>query len=159
MRLITLNGVKLLVYRNGMILRFYEKGRYHYHKGWNCCLEAISTNGYRTISLQKQRYYVHRIMGYAYLELDITDTNRLIDHIDRKRDNNRLDNLRIVSPQQNHFNLTATKGYSWNKRDKKWTAQIHLNKKKINLGYFDTKEEAHQAYLDAKANYHITQSS
>ena len=41
MRLITLNGIKLLVYRNGMILRYSDKGHQHLIKG--CAQPTRST--------------------------------------------------------------------------------------------------------------------
>jgi hypothetical protein len=44
-----------------------------------------------------------------------------------------------------------TKGYTWHKGHQKWVAKIGFNKKTIHLGYFDTEENAHAAYLAAKA--------
>jgi hypothetical protein len=60
-----------------------------------------------------------------------------------------------VTNQQNHFNETKAKGYCWHKPAKKWMAYIRLNGKGKNLGYYDTEDEARQAYLDAKKIYHI----
>lgn len=34
---------------------------------------------------------------------------------------------------------------------RRWQARINVNRQKISLGWFDTEEEAHQAYLDFKA--------
>jgi hypothetical protein len=42
------------------------------------------------------------------------------------------------------------KGYSWNNQKKKWGARIKVNGKLKHLGFFEKKEEAHQAYLVAK---------
>jgi hypothetical protein len=78
-----------------------------------------------------------------------------IDHIDRDRTNNKLDNLRLVTYQQNNFNRSKVNGYAWHKQTKKWRARIHLNEKDIHLGLFDTKAEARAAYLAAKEKYHI----
>jgi hypothetical protein len=44
------------------------------------------------------------------------------------------------------------KGVSWNKRANKWIARIQINDKRVCLGYFNTQEEASQAYLKAKEN-------
>jgi hypothetical protein len=77
-----------------------------------------------------------------------------IDHIDGNRTNNFLSNLRVVTNQQNHFNETKAKGYSWHKQNKKWTAYINLNDKKMHLGCYDSEAEARTAYLDAKKIYH-----
>jgi hypothetical protein len=40
-------------------------------------------------------------------------------------------------------------GCSFNKTRKKWWAQIIINKKSVYLGYFNTEERAHEAYLRA----------
>jgi hypothetical protein len=76
-----------------------------------------------------------------------------IDHINGDRSDNRIDNLREVTNQQNTFNRKGTKGYSLNSG--KFMAQIRINNKQINLGRFNTEEEAREAYLDAKKIYHI----
>ncbi len=69
------------------------------------------------------------------------------------RANNNLSNLRMVTNGQNQWNQD-TKGYSWNKHNQKWQAQIMKDGKKIYLGNFLKEEEARQAYLDAKEIYH-----
>jgi len=79
-----------------------------------------------------------------------------IDHINGARYDNRLCNLRSVTRQQNQWNRTTAKGYHWDKKNKKWRAHITLNKKSINLGHFNTEEQARQAYLDAKQKFHVT---
>jgi hypothetical protein len=78
-----------------------------------------------------------------------------IDHINGDKTNNFLSNLRIVTNQQNHFNQTKAKGYSWNKRVQKWMAGIRLNGKEKYLGLYDSEAEARAAYLKAKAIYHV----
>lgn len=78
-----------------------------------------------------------------------------IDHIDCCRTNNFLSNLRVVTHQQNQWNRIQTKGYRWDKNSHKWRASIKLNNKSKSLGSFSTESEARQAYLDAKAIYHV----
>ena len=63
-----------------------------------------------------------------------------------------MNNLRIVSHQENQFNTNA-KGYF--KNGKKFQAYIKLNKQQIHLGTFSTEEEARNSYLEAKKIYHI----
>tara|TARA_R110000868_G_scaffold132036_1_gene342482 strand:- start:87 stop:452 length:366 start_codon:yes stop_codon:yes gene_type:complete len=43
------------------------------------------------------------------------------------------------------------KGYTWHKGHQKWVAKICVSGKTIHLGYFDTEENAHAAYLASKA--------
>ena len=145
MRLITLNGVKLFVYRNGMILR-------KFNNGWKLLTGAIDSNGYIQHKFMYRLFFKHRIMGYAFLGLDVNNPKQQIDHIDRNPLNNCLNNLRIVSNQQNQFNKQGKGYYHINNR---WRAIIKFNNKNIHLGYFDNKEEAQQAYLQAKEKYHI----
>ena len=79
-----------------------------------------------------------------------------IDHINGIKHDNRKANLRIVTSQVNNHNRQSAKGYSWNKKAGKYSAQITLNKKKIYLGLYNTAAEARIAYLDAKKLYHPT---
>jgi len=153
MRLITLNGVKLLVYINGMILRYRDKANGRFKKGWSEAKGSIdNTTGYLRTRLNRKDFLKHRIVGYAFLGLDIDNPKQLIDHIDRNKQNNNMNNLRIVSHQENNFNTNA-KGYF--KNGKKFQAYIKLNKQQIHLGTFSTEEEARNSYLEAKKIYHI----
>jgi hypothetical protein len=97
---------------------------------------------------------LHRIVASAYLKLDMSDTEIQVDHINGVKHDNRLENLRLVTHQQNHFNETKAKGYCWNKHANKWMAYIALDRRKIHLGLFTVEEDARQAYLDAKIIYH-----
>jgi len=106
------------------------------------------------IKEKKKQYHLkaHRLAWYLYYgELP----KNQIDHIDGDPSNNRINNLRDVTPRQNMFNIKKAKGYSWHKRDKKYAAKIKVNSKNINIGYFITEEEAHNAYLEAKEKYHV----
>jgi len=79
-----------------------------------------------------------------------------IDHKDRNTRNNTPENLRIATRSQNHANRgigisnsSGLKGASYFTAKKKWCAQIKKEQKRIFIGYFDTKEEAHEAYAKA----------
>jgi hypothetical protein len=145
-----------------------EKFDYLIDKGWyatengkviSSTGKSVGRNrhGYLGISfrLNKKVYQVrnHRFI-YYYFNKEIPEQ---IDHINRIRNDNRLENLRIVTNQENAFNTNA-KGYCWDKSRKKWLSCITLNGKQINLGRFDTEQEARQAYLDAKKVYHIIEN-
>ena len=118
---------------------------------------GLNIRGYYKVVLCKdgkmKTHYVHRLVAQAFSEKYSEDLH--IDHINGDKLNNNLYNLRMVTHQQNHFNRTTAKGYTWNKRDKKWQAQIALNGKRKHLGYFDTEAEAREAYLKAKQIFHI----
>ena len=78
-----------------------------------------------------------------------------IDHINRDRSDNRIENLRGVTRTENQHNRNP-KGYSYNKKEKKFQAQIKVNSKSIHLGWFKEEDDARKAYLEAKVKYHKT---
>ena len=124
-------------------------------------IKFSNSNGYLTCSLsmdgELKKLYKHRIVYYAYnQDWDIfnCDPNNCIDHRNRNRSDNRIENLHVVTDQENHFNRDV-KGITWEEAYGKWKAQIGLNYKTIFLGRFVTEEEAHNAYLKAKEEYHI----
>lgn len=145
----TVNSQKLMVYRCGDVWRLLKNGNWRFVKN-----TATDRNGYNRVGCGNKPYMRHRIIAYAYLNLDIDDVSQCIDHINGIRLCNHVDNLRIVPPELNMHNHTKAKGYSWNKHNNKWHAQIKLNNKNIFLGLYDTEEEARAAYLAGKLIYH-----
>ena len=78
----------------------------------------------------------------------IFSQNGTIDHINRNRKDNRKQNLRIVTIQQNTMNKSLQKnnksgqcGVFYSKDRNKWVSQLTYNKHKI-MKRFNTKEEA-----------------
>jgi hypothetical protein len=114
-----------------------------------------NTNGYISIEGNKMfngLLYAHH---YAYFMTYGNVDFEILDHINTDRTDNRISNLRIVNKQQNHFNRSNVKGFNFVKRTNKWKSTIKLNGKSIHLGYFNTEEEAKNAYIEAKKKYHI----
>ncbi len=66
--------------------------------------------GYVRCVLNQKDYYKHRLLANQYLDFDLNDKTREIDHIDNNRSNNSLSNLRIVSRSENMFNKGKNKG-------------------------------------------------
>jgi len=95
----------------------------------------------------------HILAWYLHYN-EVINISMEIDHIDGNRSNNKIENLRIITPQQNRFNNHTCKGYYYHKTNKKWNAQIKVNRKNIYIGTFNTEQEARQAYLNAKEIYH-----
>lgn len=120
---------------------------------------AGNTNkfGYVTIGVKKKVYKAHRL---AWLYVYGVWPDGLIDHINGRKDDNRLCNLRVVAADGNAQNIRRP-----NRRNKsgflgviwfqnKWRANITVKGKTHWLGDYSTPEEAHQAYLEAKRKHH-----
>ena len=138
-------------YRDGELIRLKSAG------GQKAGTRAGTLNqtGYRHIMLNKKQYKEHRLIYLMHNpEWDITDTSQKIDHINMIKDDNRIENLRVVTQQENQFNTNA-KGYSRNKKAQKYEAQIMINGKKIHLGYHDYETDAKLAYVTAEKIHHI----
>ena len=119
------------------------------------------SNGYRCVSINDKKYFYHRIVYFIHnQEWDIHNSSQdnSIDHIDRDKSNNNIENLRLVTHQQNMWNRDA-KGYCIDNRSGKYMAQIKVDGKSKHLGYFENEDDARTAYLNAKAIHHIISSS
>lgn len=78
--------------------------------------------------------------------------DKVIDHKNRKINDNRRSNLRHLSIQQNSFNRGA-KGISWSDTRKRWCAHITVSGKAFNLGRYKRKEDAMTARREAEVKY------
>lgn len=117
--------------------------------------------GYRYIKINGERYGEHRLVWvYVYGTIP---TEGQIDHKNGVRDDNRLTNIRLASQGYSDNNQNCgissnnTSGYpgvSYMKDRNKWVARIGLNYTRHLLGYYDTPEEAYEAYVKAKAELH-----
>lgn len=84
-----------------------------------------------------------------------------IDHVNRIKKDNRLENLRNVTNAQNCMNMSKRitptsskyKGVTWYKSLNKWAARICINYRSKHLGYYNTEEEAALAYNKAASFY------
>ena len=141
--------------------RCQQKGVETKNGKWKPISFSINDKGYKKCCLMIDGIQMglseHRMVYYAHnQDWDIWDSspNNMIDHWNQIRDDNRIENLHVVNNQENQWN-TSAKGYWWCESEQKWRAQICHDYKQKTLGRFDTEEEARQAYIDAKAIYHI----
>ena len=113
--------------------------------------------GYIVTYINNVRYSVHRLIfmyHHGYLP-------KFIDHINGKRDDNHIENLREASLSQNACNRSITstnksgiKGVHWNNYHKKWTAVCWLNKKSYFVGHFKILEDASKAVIKKRQELH-----
>ena len=153
-----LDNYKLRLLEDGTTIeRWYEykaKGGF-----WKALKGTKDKDGYRRVSLSlttgKKEVSFHRLIYYAYnQDWDIWDISKdnEIDHSNRIRDDNRIENLSVATRTQNNRN-TNKKGYCWVKQKNIYKVQIKVDKKQIHIGYYKTEEEAIKARADAEAKY------
>ncbi len=112
-------------------------------KQYNC-------QGYKSVNLNGKTLRVHRLVGLMFIPNP--NNKPVIDHINNIRTDNRVENLRWATSQENNFNssmncknTSGVKGVRFHKRDNRWRAELTYNRKLINIGSFLTKEEAIKA--------------
>lgn len=115
--------------------------------------------GYRAVSFAGEFILAHRIV---WLMKHGVWPQSMLDHINGKRDDNRIENLRLADYTMNNqnqhcvprHNTSGTRGVSWDCARGRWTVRISINGRAKNLGRFDSIEEAEAAYLAARKVYH-----
>jgi len=112
-------------------------------------------SGYLVIFIDGKGYRAHRLAWlYVYGEWPA----ELIDHKNRIRTDNRIDNLRQANRSENTQNTVTKRSSSGvrgvSRMGEKWKAQIAINGKDIYLGLFGTVAEASAAYSSAAAKFH-----
>lgn len=107
----------------------------------------INAQGYITSRIGNKIVSLHRFI------LNIND-DRIIDHKNRIKTDNRKTNLRVATNQQNNMNrginrnsTTGVKGVSKSKNEKKYIAYIYKDGRHIHIGTYDTLKEARQARI------------
>lgn len=121
-------------------------------------LTAVTAQGYLRGTILGKNYLAHRVAWALFHGEWPCD---LIDHINGDPLDNRICNLRAATASQNRRNqkplarnTSGLKGASWSKAAKKWRAQIRADNNTRHLGYFDTAQDAHDAYCRASAELH-----
>lgn len=106
--------------------------------------------GYLDISIYGHKYRAHRL---AWLYVYGSMPEGEIDHINRIKTDNRIENLRLAANIENarnksipSTNKSGAKGVSWKSANRKWCAQIRVNGRPKHLGLFESIEEASKAY-------------
>lgn len=114
----------------------------------------LDSAGYALGTVNNKRIRLHRFLLQP-------NNKEQVDHKDQNKLNNRRNNLRICSQNENarnskfrSHNTSGYRGVSLCKSTKKWRAEIRVNGKGIKLGRFYCKIDAARAYNAAAIKYH-----
>ena len=123
--------------------------------------QSLTGKGYLAVNLHKngikKTKTIHVLVAICFLGHKQSGMKGfIVDHKDNIKTNNKLSNLKLIT---NRKNLSKNKkgtskytGVSWNKNKNKWIAQIYMNGKNKNLGYFDNEYSAHIKYQQELMN-------
>jgi hypothetical protein len=108
--------------------------------------------GYIHIKIKAKAFKAHRLIflyHYGYFP-------EFVDHIDGNKQNNRIENLREASKQENSqnqkvrwTNSSGVKGVSWHKVNKKWKVALCKNYRSYYFGTYEDKELAELVSMEA----------
>ena len=112
---------------------------------------VCTDTGYIRFSYKNKNYLAHRVAWY----LTHGEWPEQIDHINRDRSDNKIENLRAVTYSQQSTNkvgwgASGKKGVYFHKGRGKWHARVHFKSKCHHVGYYDNLDEAKHDY-DKKA--------
>ena len=147
------------LYKDGRLYKYIERKGIYKEAGLD------HHSGYRYVFINKKYQAEHRLVWlYHYGYLPEND----IDHVNRVKDDNRVENLREVSRScnvrnspQRKDNRFGIRGVTWNKERGKWHVNISNNKELIYLGLFEDLVEAacHRLAAEQSLNWEGCDSS
>jgi hypothetical protein len=155
---------RLFEYRNGLLFwkirplsdfktigRCIQWNERYGHKQVGSC-----AGKYVNVAINKIRYQAHRIIFLMHYGYQPT----IVDHINRKTQDNRIENLRAATFTENLRNAKApktnTSGYKnvvWHKQRCKWNVRLTINHKNKSFGLYDDIELANLVAHEARNKY------
>lgn len=117
---------------------------------------AVITN--MKVAIDGHNYIVARLI-WLHFYGEPPPLDMFVDHKNRIKGINSIDNLRLATPTQNQLNKAGygqySKGVTWRDRYMNpWQAKIRVNGTRLHLGSFATEEEAAKAYQEACIKHH-----
>lgn len=147
---------------NGVVINLKEK----LIKGWK------NDDGYINVELninnKSKKVQLSRLVAQSFV--DNPENLPQVNHIDGNKTNNNYLNLEWVTSRENNCHrvhktkkhskyigvtLRSKQGLNKTRGKKKWVATITINCKLINLGYFESEEEAYMCRVNYEKNNNI----
>lgn len=107
---------------------------------------CLGKHKYRRIKIEGKCYLSSRL-AFLYMEGEFPEN--MVDHINRDTIDDRWQNLRKATNQENqrnrnvtHNNISGVVGVSWDNEKQKWHSRIQVGKKTHHLGFFDKLSDA-----------------
>lgn len=123
---------------------------------------SINSWGYIVIGLsyrgENKTHTLHHLVWDHFGNMPRDGRKLQIDHKDGDKTNNHIYNLQLLSQRDNTVKYHKSRCDKKNRyigaypNKKKWMSLIYVDGKSIFLGNYDTPEQAHTAYLNAKSN-------
>ena len=119
----------------------------------------VNSLGYRQVELLGKKRKATNLIWY--MQTGVYPSEKIIDHKNRIKSDDRWENLRESTWAQNQANTgirsdntSGYKGIHYCKNINKWRATLQYNKKKVHIGYFDNKKTAARHYRKAAIKYY-----
>lgn len=116
------------------------------------------SGGYRRFEYKQKNYQLHRVVWEMHN--GFIDDELEVDHINHIKNDNRIENLRLISHCDNSRNksiatnnTSGISGVHWNKRLNKWHVQITANGVRKHVGLFHDMSDAIRAREEAKSSF------
>ena len=146
-------AARLFEYRDGSL---YRKVTTNYNAKAGDLVGVVQKRGYLRVRACSKQYLVHRLIfliHHGYMP-------ETLDHIDGDPTNNRIENLRDATQQQNCYNRrvrkdnkTGATNIYWKKQIQKWCVNLSINGKTKHFGYFKDFELAELIATEARVKY------
>ncbi|MFC5468439.1 HNH endonuclease [Cohnella suwonensis] len=123
-----------------------------WYASWNPPTQSFYVYGKQSLNGRRKTVQLHRWLTSTP---DISE----VDHVNLDTLDNRRSNLRIASSAENaqnkrvnrRNNKSGYRGVSWCNTNRKWIAQVMVDRKNKFLGYFDEKHVAGRIAAEARA--------
>ena len=118
-----------------------------------------NSDGYIQISIDSKPHMAHRLVWIWHGK----ELPQFINHINRDKVDNRIENLRPATRSENMHNKDTSKrsasghrGVMWYAPTKEWLARLMVDGQSYDLGKYPTAKEASEAYEQTKQEFFPT---